>query len=111
MAIGSPIKLDLKHTSKLWAYVSTPLPNPSGNTGVMVCISVYRKDSYRQVKDTITFYLASPLNIQNIYPTSRIKVGYRKARKGGGRRGGGTYELCPNFAPISLTMKEKSNDS
>ena len=23
-----------KHTGELWVYISTPLPNPSGNTGV-----------------------------------------------------------------------------
>ena len=26
-----------KHTGELWVYIGTPLPNPSGNTGVMVC--------------------------------------------------------------------------
>ena len=25
-----------KHTGELWVYISTPLSNPSGNTGVMV---------------------------------------------------------------------------
>ena len=41
MAIGSPpITLDLKHTGELWVYISTPLPNPSGNTGVMVCYTI-----------------------------------------------------------------------
>ena len=39
MAIGSPpIPWDLKHTGELWVYIGTPLPNPSGNTGVMVCV-------------------------------------------------------------------------
>ena len=39
MAIGSPpITWDLKHTGEPWVYIGTPLPNPSGNTGVMVCI-------------------------------------------------------------------------
>ena len=37
MAIGSPpITWDLKHTGEPWVYIGTPLPNPSGNTGVMV---------------------------------------------------------------------------
>ena len=26
-----------KYTGELWVYIGTPLPNPSGNTGVMVC--------------------------------------------------------------------------
>ena len=39
MAIGSPpITWDLKHTGEPWVYIGTPLPNPSGNTGVMVCV-------------------------------------------------------------------------
>ena len=39
MAIDSPpITWDLKHTGELWLYIGTPLPNPSGNTGVMVCL-------------------------------------------------------------------------
>ena len=43
MAIGSPpITWDLKHTGELWVYIGTPLPNPSGNTGVMVCMYVYK---------------------------------------------------------------------
>ena len=25
-------------TVELWVYIGTPLPNPSGNTGVMVCV-------------------------------------------------------------------------
>ena len=43
MTIGSPpITWDLKHTGELWVYFGTPLPNPSGNTGVMVCaVCVY----------------------------------------------------------------------
>ena len=39
MAIGSPpISWDLKHTSEPLVYIDTPLPNSSGNTGVMVCV-------------------------------------------------------------------------
>ena len=39
MAIGSPpITWDLKHTGEPWVYIGTPLPNPSGNTGVMVYV-------------------------------------------------------------------------
>ena len=39
MTIGSPpITWDLKHTGELWVYIGVPLPNPSGNTG-MVFIS------------------------------------------------------------------------
>ena len=41
MAIGSPpITWDLKHTGEPWVYIGTPLPNRSGNTGVMVCMYV-----------------------------------------------------------------------
>ena len=44
MAIGSPpITWDLKRTGELWVYISTPLPNPSGNKGVMVCYYVKNK--------------------------------------------------------------------
>ena len=40
MAIGSPpYYMGPKHTGELWVYIGTPLPNPSGNTGVMVCLS------------------------------------------------------------------------
>ena len=31
-----------KHTGELWVYVGTPMPNPSGNTGVMVCFPLPR---------------------------------------------------------------------
>ena len=42
MAIGSPpITWDLKHTGEPWVYIGTPLPNPSGNTGVMVCYVLF----------------------------------------------------------------------
>ena len=30
-----------KYTSEPWVYNSTPLPNPSGNTGVMLCMCMY----------------------------------------------------------------------
>ena len=44
MAIGSPpITWDLKHTGELWVYIGTPLPNPSGNTGVMLCMYVFHE--------------------------------------------------------------------
>ena len=37
MAIGSPpTTWDLKHTGELWTHIRSPLPNSSGNTGVMV---------------------------------------------------------------------------
>ena len=44
-----------KHTGKLWVYIGTPLPNPSGNTGVMVCVESPRIQNggtsiYRQNK-------------------------------------------------------------
>ena len=29
-----------KHTGELWVYIGTPLANPSGNTGVMVCMCI-----------------------------------------------------------------------
>ena len=40
MEIGlPPITWDLKYIGEPWVYIGTPLPNPSGNTGVMdVCI-------------------------------------------------------------------------
>ena len=34
----APYYMGPKHTSELWVYISTPLPNPSGNTGVMLCM-------------------------------------------------------------------------
>ena len=30
-----------KHVGGLWVYIGAPLPNPSGNTGVMVCLFVF----------------------------------------------------------------------
>ena len=33
----APYYMGPKHTGELWVYIGTPLPNPSGNTGVMVC--------------------------------------------------------------------------
>ena len=32
----APYYMGPKHTGELWVYIGTPLPNPSGNTGVMV---------------------------------------------------------------------------
>ena len=41
MAIGSPpITWDPKHTGELWVHIGAAQPNPSGNTGVMVCDGV-----------------------------------------------------------------------
>ena len=34
----SPYYMEPKHTGALWVYISTPLPNPSENTGVYVCL-------------------------------------------------------------------------
>ena len=34
----APYYMGPKHTGELWVYIGTPLPNPSGNTGVMVCV-------------------------------------------------------------------------
>ena len=51
MAIGSPpITWDLKHTGELWVYIGTPLPNPSGNTGVMLCMLSYLLCSASRLK-------------------------------------------------------------
>ena len=33
----APYYMGLKHTGELWVNIGTPLPNTSGNTGVMVC--------------------------------------------------------------------------
>ena len=33
----APYYMGPKHTGELWVYIGTPLPNPTGNTGVMVC--------------------------------------------------------------------------
>ena len=33
----APYYMGPKHTGELWVYIGTPLPNPSGNTGVMLC--------------------------------------------------------------------------
>ena len=32
----APYYMGPKHTGELWVYIGTPLPNPSGNTGVIV---------------------------------------------------------------------------
>ena len=40
MAMSSPLLHGPKHTGELWVYIGTPLPNPSGNAGVMVCMYV-----------------------------------------------------------------------
>ena len=37
----APYYMGPKHTGELWVYIGTPLPNPSGNTGVMLCMYVY----------------------------------------------------------------------
>ena len=34
----APYYMGPKHTGELWVYIGTPLPNPSGNTDVMVCV-------------------------------------------------------------------------
>ena len=36
----APYYLGPKHTGELWVSIGTPLPNPSGNTGVMLCMYV-----------------------------------------------------------------------
>ena len=36
----APYYMEPKHTGELWVYIGTPLPNPSGNTGVMLCMYV-----------------------------------------------------------------------
>ena len=52
MAIGSPpITWDRKHTGEPWVYNGTPLPNPPGNTGVMVCY-VTLKALFISISDT-----------------------------------------------------------
>ena len=57
MAIGSPtIAWDLKHTGELWMYIGATLPNPSGNTGVMVWMMVWN----------ILYYLCFPQFSQKI---------------------------------------------
>ena len=33
----APYYMGPKHTGELWVNIGTPLPNPSGNTGVMLC--------------------------------------------------------------------------
>ena len=38
----APYYMGPKHTGELWVYISTLLPNPSGNTGVMVCVCGYQ---------------------------------------------------------------------
>ena len=38
----APYYMGPKHTGELWVYISTPLPNPSGNTGVMVCCNLIK---------------------------------------------------------------------
>ena len=38
-----------KHAGELWVYIGTPLPNPSGNAGVMFCMFVV-KGSRQTVK-------------------------------------------------------------
>ena len=37
----APYYMGPKRTGELWVYIGTPLPNPSGNTGVMVCMYVF----------------------------------------------------------------------
>ena len=34
----APYYMGPKHTGRLWVNIGTPLPNPSGNKGVMVCL-------------------------------------------------------------------------
>ena len=48
MAIGSPRRYYMgpKHTGELWVYNGTPLPNPLGNTGIMVCMYVSTRVQY-----------------------------------------------------------------
>ena len=36
----APYYMGPKHTGELWVYILTPLPNPPGNTGVMLCMYV-----------------------------------------------------------------------
>ena len=36
----APYYMGPKYTGELWVYIVTPLPNPPGNTGVMLCMYV-----------------------------------------------------------------------
>ena len=36
----APYYMGQKHTGEPWVYNGTPLPNPSGNTGVIVCLNI-----------------------------------------------------------------------
>ena len=62
MAIGSPpITWDLRHTGEPSVYIGTPLPNPSGNTGVMVCLCNNKKKSlFNNLKHTTNLRLEPP---------------------------------------------------
>ena len=51
----APYYMGAKHTGELWVYIGTPLPNPSGNTGVLVsvkmrfdvlCVNIYKMSIY-----------------------------------------------------------------
>ena len=72
MAIGSPpITWDLKHTGELWVYIGAPLPNPSGNTGVMVCVMVLEFDCFffGDMVGSLTERLAVALRVACSIPT------------------------------------------
>ena len=47
----APYYMGAKHTGELWVYISTPLPNPSGNTGVMLCyVILFKPQSKKYVQ-------------------------------------------------------------
>ena len=52
-----------KHTGELWVDIGTPLPNPSGNAGVMLCyvksssFRAYNKQTNKQSKKSFLFVI------------------------------------------------------
>ena len=38
----APYYIGPKHTGELWVYIGTPLPNLSGNTGLIICYVVFK---------------------------------------------------------------------
>ena len=55
----APYYMGPKPTGELWVYIGTPLNNPSGNSGVMVCVLLFvlekLKNGLTDLKNSFTY--------------------------------------------------------
>ena len=70
-----------KHTSELWVYISTPLPNPSGNTSKYVVLHIMAISFLisQHILQIYTQNFIISLNILSIMLNIKIQI-YKKKK-------------------------------